>query len=405
MIDSQNSRLFLEATWNFGEIPEWFQVIPGPGKWKHPNYGEITITEKVLKEFVKNFKSGVYQEHIPIDAEHETKLSGACGYYKDIKVGGPKGEDGLWAQAEWNERGTKLLEEERYKYFSPEWYEEWTDPATSKTYHHLLVGGALTTRPFFKDGSLKPLVASEGFMWAVQNEEGDDKWEEMEKVVEKTQPKILKFKIGGTNMGENMVLKLTPEQVKSIHAGEDIAFTEEQLEEANPPEADVEKLQGKVEMSPEITQAFTEQKAENKRLSDELKRATEEVTQMKRDGKRREFREFIKANRAAFQGEVDENVDTLEKLADHLPEDLFADLQAEKHSLHERVMASGIFRQESVEGHAPMTAAAEIEAKAAELVKSGVSKADAMVKIASENPELANRYDKEHKARIRQGGE
>ncbi len=32
----KETRLFLDATWNFGELPDWFQVIPGPGKWKHP---------------------------------------------------------------------------------------------------------------------------------------------------------------------------------------------------------------------------------------------------------------------------------------------------------------------------------------------------------------------------------
>jgi hypothetical protein len=161
-------RLFNAAAWAFGEVPEWIQVIPGPGQWDHPKYGKITITENDLREFQRNFAAEVYQEHIPIDAEHETKLAGACGWYKDVKLRGPHGEPGLWAKVEWTERGKALLEEERYRYFSPEWYDRWTDPATGKEYRNVLIGGALTTRPFFKDKDLIPLVASEGYLWAVE---------------------------------------------------------------------------------------------------------------------------------------------------------------------------------------------------------------------------------------------
>lgn len=176
----REARLLHETVWDFGDIPEWIQVIPNPGKWDHPKYGKITIDAADLKEFERNFRGHVYQEHIPVDAEHETKQSGACGWYEDVRVGGPKGEPGLWAKVDWTDRGEKLLKEERFKYFSPEWFDSWTDPATGKVYHNVLVGGALTTRPFFKDESLVPLVAAEGYLWEVQKgSDGREEWSEL----------------------------------------------------------------------------------------------------------------------------------------------------------------------------------------------------------------------------------
>jgi hypothetical protein len=48
-----------------------------------------------------------------------------------------------------------------FNYISPEWYDEWSDPATGQTYKDVAIGGALTTRPFFKAPYLRPLAASE----------------------------------------------------------------------------------------------------------------------------------------------------------------------------------------------------------------------------------------------------
>ena len=402
MIPTKDTRLFLDATWNFGEVPKWFQVIPGPGSWKHPAYGEIKVTEDDLDEFAENFRKEVYQEHIPIDAEHETKMSGACGYFKKVKVGGPDGEPGLWAQADWTARGEKLLKEERYKYFSPEWYDEWADPATGKKYKNVLVGGALTTRPFFKDASLQPLVASEGFLWTVREEESDEKWEEMERVKMAEDAHVLqpiKAKKRGGKMSE-VTLKLSPKQVEAIKAGEDFEFSEDQLAAVREGEPDPTP-----EMPPEVARNFAEIRREKDEMASALKRATEEVAQMRRESRHKEFAEFVRENRAAFQGEVDECVGTLEELVEHLPKELFDKLLAERREFSERIKASGLFKQDSVQGQVPATAKAEFEARTKELEVNGTSKSDAIARVASESPDLYERYDKEHKARIRRGGE
>lgn len=138
--------------------PEWIPYMPTPGKYKHPRWGEIELSEDRIATFVKNFKDGVYQNPIPLDGEHDTKASGAFAWIRDMR----QNEDGSAdAKVEWTDRGVKMLEEKRYKFISPEWYDEWEDPATGKIIKDVAIGGAMTTRPFFKEGSLRKLAASE----------------------------------------------------------------------------------------------------------------------------------------------------------------------------------------------------------------------------------------------------
>lgn len=150
-------RLFHEV--RFAEPPATVPVLPRPGLYKHPEYGDIELTPERLANFVSGFKSRIYQQHIPIDAEHDTKLSGALGYLTDLVVNDDGSVD---AAVEWTDRGSALVAADRYRYVSPEWYDRWTDPATETEFTDVLVGLALTTRPFFKDAALRPLVAREG---------------------------------------------------------------------------------------------------------------------------------------------------------------------------------------------------------------------------------------------------
>lgn len=142
------------------ELTDWIQITPGTGKWNHPRFGLVEISDETLERFVDNFSKRIYQEHIPVDAEHKTKLSGAFGYYREMKVGHDD-KPGVWAKIELTERGQKLLEDGGFKYFSPEFYDEWEEPATGQVYRDVITGGAFTTRPFFKDGVLEPVSLRE----------------------------------------------------------------------------------------------------------------------------------------------------------------------------------------------------------------------------------------------------
>lgn len=146
----------------------WVHYMPAPGLYKSPRYGDIRVTKERNEQFVKGFKEGVYQKHIPIDAEHETKLSGAVGWINDMRMN----EDGsVDAFIEWTERGTRLLASGNFKYFSPEWYDAWKDPATEIIHMNVVAGGAITTRPFFKEPALRALVASEDGEMHILSEE------------------------------------------------------------------------------------------------------------------------------------------------------------------------------------------------------------------------------------------
>ena len=152
---------------DFAEPPERINVLPLPGEYKHPQYGTIKITKARNARFVDNF--GVYQDKIPLDFEHDTKMSGAVGWITELEQNKDGSVDAL---VDWTDRGRSAIEEDRFKYFSPEWYDSWKDPVTEKVYKDVLIGGALTTRPFFKDSALRPLVASEhGAVLHVRNDE------------------------------------------------------------------------------------------------------------------------------------------------------------------------------------------------------------------------------------------
>lgn len=162
LYQEQSDRIFIEAPEAFADLskPTWIPFLPSPGMFHHPLYGDIEITQARNEEFVQSVKDKVYQEHIPLDAEHETKLSGAVAWIKDMRINDNGSAD---AYVEWTDRGRSLAggDNPQFKYISPEWFDKWTDPATSIVHNNVIAGGAITTRPFFKDKVLRALVASE----------------------------------------------------------------------------------------------------------------------------------------------------------------------------------------------------------------------------------------------------
>jgi hypothetical protein len=150
-------RLFAEVA--FAEPPDRVPVLPKPGVYRHPVYGEIRLTPERIARFVANHNARLYGQDIPIlvDAEH-VKLYGAMGQLGEARV---EPDGSVTAAVTWTRRGEQLIREGRVKYVSPQWYETWSDPVTGETYRDVLVGLALTTRPFFKEDVLRPLVAGE----------------------------------------------------------------------------------------------------------------------------------------------------------------------------------------------------------------------------------------------------
>jgi len=133
-----------------------------PGQWDHPAYGMVEITPEIQQEFADNFKKDLRAHSstigLPIDEEHYSDR-GATGWIKDLIN---KGNEGLFAIVEWNVKGRELIKNAIYRFFSPEFYFQYEDPEDRRLYNNVLVGGALTNRPYFK--GLNPVVLSENLI-------------------------------------------------------------------------------------------------------------------------------------------------------------------------------------------------------------------------------------------------
>lgn len=134
-------------------LPEMIHIAP-LGKWDHPVYGEFEVTRDVVREFIQNFENGIRKPKLPITAGHDSfEEHKAIGWMTELQ----EGVNGLYAKVEWTVDGQDLLLKGSFKYFSPEWFTSYTDPADGKEYGHVLIGGALTNKPFFRE--LESVVA------------------------------------------------------------------------------------------------------------------------------------------------------------------------------------------------------------------------------------------------------
>lgn len=130
-----------------------FKIFP-QGKWYRGNR-ELNITKERLVEFAANVKSGLPRFRIPINENHAGV--GKVGTISEVEYmeQGPDGP-GLYAtRYEFTDEGKKLIEQKRFDAVSGE--AVWTlfddakyqDPTTGKTHDNVLVGVALTNKPFF----------------------------------------------------------------------------------------------------------------------------------------------------------------------------------------------------------------------------------------------------------------
>jgi len=150
-------RLIFQSKVEFaeGKPPKEIQILP-VGKWDHPRYGVIAITTDDIKEFKDNFDKKIRKD-IPITQGHESfDEKPAIGWF--IKVE-DRGDQGLWGRVDWNESGKTALKQKAFKYFSPEFHQFYEDPETREEHKNVLVGGALTNKPYFKE--LKAVVFSD----------------------------------------------------------------------------------------------------------------------------------------------------------------------------------------------------------------------------------------------------
>lgn len=315
-------RLFFELQKVAGELPTRIPYLPKPGTYSHPQWGTIAITKERNQHFVENFTKGIYQTPIPLDAEHQTKVSGAMAWIKNLILN----EDGSVDadNVEWTDRGRAMVEGGRFKFVSPEWYDEWEDPATQKVYTDVAIGGALTTRPFFKDGplaGLRPLMAaSEGLMAPTDWVEG------AEKVT------FAPLRRGSARVGEPP--QNQPRQAPRAGGNGPMAIDAKAFAE----------LQRKVDG----------QDGQLRQMSDNLRAATERAENLEAQLRAKEFAEVAGGHRGhqAWTGDPAKNVAQLEKLAKAFGQDSqeFKDYVAQRDQDADAIHKAGLFNEQGRPG-------------------------------------------------------
>ncbi len=363
------------------DIPTRINVLPKPGTYKHAVYGEVKVTPERNKEFVDNFHNEVYQKLIPIDLEHETSLSGAVGYYEPGS--GTVEEDGsVTIGVRWEDRGAKALSEGRFYYFSPMWFDKWQEPLSKKTYNNVLIGGALTTSPYFKDANLRPLYASE---LSVSEVHVDGPIGEDNKEASSTCPEC-----GGT-MGQDGKCATC-----SKKASEDIK--EKKLEETKPEGVDPVAFN-------DLQRKFAEMEAKAATQAEELKKANEQIVRHANEARQRMFREIISGTNAdsdgakAFRGDISVHAGVLEALYAAEGEEavkdensLFQRYTAEMRSLSEIITDSEVLKTRGGTGNKnPKVASASArwdEAVAKVMSEQKVDNITALRLAAKSDPQL-----------------
>lgn len=137
---------------NSTDTARWVHALP-IGNYKHPVYGDINIDAARVKAFVDSVKNKVRGIEPSINYDHNNS-GPASGWVKDAD-----GRDnGVWLFVDFTADAIKSIKEKAYKYFSAEFNDEWTD-SQGVTHKDVILGGALTNRPFMKN--LVPVNLSE----------------------------------------------------------------------------------------------------------------------------------------------------------------------------------------------------------------------------------------------------
>jgi phage I-like protein len=136
--------------------PTWLHAIP-LGRYLHPTHGELLFTHKRLERLAEGVNRGVRGITPALDYDHrEDRAKGgkAAGWIEAAEVR----PDGLWIAVTFTDEARAEVRAGAWRYLSPE-FADWTDPRTGVRHRDVLLGAALTNRPFLRD--LAPVAACE----------------------------------------------------------------------------------------------------------------------------------------------------------------------------------------------------------------------------------------------------
>jgi ATP-dependent Clp protease protease subunit len=140
------------------------------GKYIHPVYGDILITEKMLHKMKENFDNNVRGCDISYDYTHDNDSGEAPAalWLRGLEVrqnDDGKGK-GLFAKVEFTPMGQKKVSEKEYKYSSADFRIDYIDQH-GEHHPYVLCGGTLTNRPFIKN--MNPIKLSENYKKEVKS--------------------------------------------------------------------------------------------------------------------------------------------------------------------------------------------------------------------------------------------
>lgn len=139
---------------------KWSVIFPR-GTWHGANLnpigGSITLTDDVFSEMIANWKAEgspalpVYFHHPPpideVPPEKRKEVFAAAGHMEDFRIT----ERGLEARTAWSAEGQQKLDEDAYRFVSPEWQPSHIGRRDGKRRGWLVTAAALTDTPFFNE--------------------------------------------------------------------------------------------------------------------------------------------------------------------------------------------------------------------------------------------------------------
>jgi hypothetical protein len=131
----------------------WIMLFP-VGHYQHEQYGELDFTPAKLRKIKALYDQRVRHIDAALDVDHRAAHddSRATGWIESLELREkqPDGTPaGLWGCIKWTPYGMQFLKSDEYRYFSPE-FGAWEDPQSGEQFDDVLIGGALTNRPFLK---------------------------------------------------------------------------------------------------------------------------------------------------------------------------------------------------------------------------------------------------------------
>lgn len=191
------------------------------GKFSHPIYGPIDITPERLTRFAASVNEKTIGIDSNIDYEHKARDGKAAGWVKSAEV---KGND-LYLNVEWTDPAREAIQAKQWRYFSPEFTDEWTDAEGNK-HKDVLLGGALTNRPFLKN--LVPLNFDEFYFDKSVDSKNDKPIIEESEGGNTLDPKKFAELLGIATEDESVIL----EEVKKLHEYRATKLTDEEKTKA-----------------------------------------------------------------------------------------------------------------------------------------------------------------------------